>query len=243
MPIYEQINPKTAILIVSLLFYSKIRMYSSFFLNFHFRCIFFSSRYAQSFGWRRKEKAIFLVHWAWAIFYCYAYGSFDSIYFHQMAARDFWCSPRSSSRHVFTNFPNTNLRIFSSNYYVIFSKAQNWKKLSLMTNNEIVFVFNLRNIGEKFVDLHSENSWKHVVISILVIQLTDDEKFLFKDLKLDEAKKLALENAKDIIALGFDMNKTFIFSDFMHIGGAFYENMIDIMKHVTFNQVWAHHMF
>merc|ERR1711971_1074643 len=45
------------------------------------------------------------------------------------------------------------------------------------------------------------------------------------------------ENAKDIIALGFDMNKTFIFSDFMHIGGAFYENMIDIMKHVTFNQV------
>ena len=59
----------------------------------------------------------------------------------------------------------------------------------------------------------------------------------FKDLKLNDAKKLALENAKDIIALGFDMNKTFIFSDFMHIGGAFYENMIDIMKHVTFNQV------
>jgi len=71
----------------------------------------------------------------------------------------------------------------------------------------------------------------------LVIQLTDDEKFLWKDLKKDEAKKLAMENAKDIIALGFDVNKTFIFSDFMHIGGAFYENMIDIMKHVTFNQV------
>jgi len=71
----------------------------------------------------------------------------------------------------------------------------------------------------------------------LVIQLTDDEKFLWKDLKKDEAKKLAMENAKDIIALGFDINKTFIFSDFMHIGGAFYENMIDIMKHVTFNQV------
>ena len=71
----------------------------------------------------------------------------------------------------------------------------------------------------------------------LVIQLTDDEKFLWKDMKKDEAKKLAMENAKDIIALGFDINKTFIFSDFMHIGGAFYENMIDIMKHVTFNQV------
>merc|ERR1712025_1149888 len=71
----------------------------------------------------------------------------------------------------------------------------------------------------------------------LAIQLTDDEKFLWKDLKKDEAKRLAMENAKDIIALGFDINKMFIFSDFQHIGGAFYENMLDIMKHVTFNQV------
>jgi tryptophanyl-tRNA synthetase len=71
----------------------------------------------------------------------------------------------------------------------------------------------------------------------LVIQLTDDEKFLWKDLKLDESKRLAIENAKDIIALGFDVNKTFIFSDFGFVGGAFYENMLDIMKHVTFNQV------
>merc|ERR1712018_51490 len=71
----------------------------------------------------------------------------------------------------------------------------------------------------------------------LVIQLTDDEKFLWKDMKEEEAKRLAMENAKDIIALGFDINKTFIFSDFQHIGGAFYENMLDIMKRVTFNQV------
>ena len=39
------------------------------------------------------------------------------------------------------------------------------------------------------------------------------------------------------IFTGFDINKTFIFSDFQHIGGAFYENMLDIMKRVTFNQV------
>jgi len=71
----------------------------------------------------------------------------------------------------------------------------------------------------------------------LVIQLTDDEKYLWKDLKVEEAKKLAVENAKDIIALGFDVEKTFIFADFTHVGGKFYENMIDIMKHVTFNQV------
>jgi tryptophanyl-tRNA synthetase len=51
-----------------------------------------------------------------------------------------------------------------------------------------------------------------------VIQLTDDEKFLWKDLKVEEANQLALENAKDIIACGFDVEKTFIFSDFDFIG-------------------------
>merc|ERR1712110_679697 len=45
------------------------------------------------------------------------------------------------------------------------------------------------------------------------------------------------DNAKDIIALGFDLKKTFIFSDCNHVGGPFYENMLQIMKHVTFNQV------
>ena len=52
----------------------------------------------------------------------------------------------------------------------------------------------------------------------LVIQLTDDEKFLFKpDLKLDECHRLAYENARDIIACGFDQKKTFIFSDLDYI--------------------------
>lgn len=52
----------------------------------------------------------------------------------------------------------------------------------------------------------------------LVIQLTDDEKFLWKDLTLEEAHRLAVENARDIIALGFDVDKTFIFSDLDYIG-------------------------
>lgn len=52
----------------------------------------------------------------------------------------------------------------------------------------------------------------------LVIQLTDDEKFLWKDIKLEEANRLAFENAKDIIALGFPKDKTFIFSDMEYIG-------------------------
>lgn len=52
----------------------------------------------------------------------------------------------------------------------------------------------------------------------LVIQLTDDEKFLWKDLKLEEAKRLSVENAKDIIACGFDKKNTFIFSDLQFMG-------------------------
>ncbi len=51
----------------------------------------------------------------------------------------------------------------------------------------------------------------------LVIQLTDDEKFLYKDLTVEEAHRLASVNAKDIIACGFDVNKTFIFSDIDYI--------------------------
>jgi tryptophanyl-tRNA synthetase len=47
----------------------------------------------------------------------------------------------------------------------------------------------------------------------LVVQMTDDEKFLWKDLTLEEAYRLGKENAKDIIACGFDQAKTFIFSD------------------------------
>lgn len=73
----------------------------------------------------------------------------------------------------------------------------------------------------------------------LVIQLTDDEKFLWKDLTVEEAHRLAIENARDIIALGFDVDKTFIFSDLQFIGQCpeFYRNMCRVQKLVTFNQV------
>jgi tryptophanyl-tRNA synthetase len=69
----------------------------------------------------------------------------------------------------------------------------------------------------------------------LVIQLTDDEKFLFKrELQLDEAHRLAYENAKDIIACGFDMERTFMFSDLDYIGHM-YPTILRIQKAVTYN--------
>ena len=56
----------------------------------------------------------------------------------------------------------------------------------------------------------------------LVIQMTDDEKFLWKDLTAEEANRLAHENAKDIIACGFDKEKTFIFSDFEYMAYVYF---------------------
>lgn len=70
----------------------------------------------------------------------------------------------------------------------------------------------------------------------LVVQLTDDEKAIWKNLDVDEAKRLGRENCKDIIACGFDPKKTFIFSDFDYMGGTFYENIVKIGRCVTFNQ-------
>lgn len=73
----------------------------------------------------------------------------------------------------------------------------------------------------------------------LVIQLTDDEKFLWKGLDIDEAEKLAVENMKDIIACGFDVNKTFIFSNIDYMNRALYRNMLQVQTRVTLNQARA----
>ncbi|RKO99138.1 hypothetical protein CXG81DRAFT_30288 [Caulochytrium protostelioides] len=68
----------------------------------------------------------------------------------------------------------------------------------------------------------------------LVIQLTDDEKFLFKqELKMDAALRFANENAKDIIAFGFDPANTFIFSNLSYMNPDFYQNVVRIQKCIT----------
>lgn len=85
--------------------------------------------------------------------------------------------------------------------------------------------------------LIKNNRWLQEVFNVpLVVQLTDDEKFLFKEkLKLDECHNYATENAKDIIAIGFDPEKTFIFSNLDYMGGGFYQNVVKISKCITTN--------
>lgn len=53
---------------------------------------------------------------------------------------------------------------------------------------------------------------------------------LHRSLELEESLRLANENIKDIIAVGFDPDNTFIFSDFEYMGGAFYKNVIRIQR-------------
>lgn len=75
----------------------------------------------------------------------------------------------------------------------------------------------------------------------LVIMLTDDEKFLFKEgLTLEDVHQFALDNAKDILSLGFDLKKTFIYSDLRHVYGNaqhYNYNALEFSKLITFNQV------
>ncbi len=80
-------------------------------------------------------------------------------------------------------------------------------------------------------------AWLQKVFDVpLVIQLTDDEKFIFKDQTLEESERMAWENAKDIIACGFDVTKTFIFRDSDYIQ-TLYPQVLKIQKCVTYNQV------
>ncbi|MCD1295014.1 tryptophan--tRNA ligase [Methanocella sp. CWC-04] len=73
----------------------------------------------------------------------------------------------------------------------------------------------------------------------LYFQMTDDEKFMFKqDLSLKEAKSFTYENTLDIIALGFDPKKTKIFSDVEYIK-TLYPIAIEVAKRVTFSTTKA----
>ncbi|EIE92453.1 hypothetical protein G6F46_010448 [Rhizopus delemar] len=80
--------------------------------------------------------------------------------------------------------------------------------------------------------------WLQEVFDVpLVIQLTDDEKFLFKsNLTVDMCRQFSKDNAKDIIAFGFNPEKTFIFSDFDYVSGPFYHNIVKISRCITLNQ-------
>jgi tryptophanyl-tRNA synthetase len=90
-------------------------------------------------------------------------------------------------------------------------------------------------------------------------RLTNTLRYLFSEKRtIEEVQGYCNSNAKDIIAIGFDPAKTFIFSDvcavhllvvgriaklteaqFDYVGGAFYRNIVRLSKHITLNQARA----
>ncbi len=72
----------------------------------------------------------------------------------------------------------------------------------------------------------------------LYIQVTDDEKFVFKpELSFEDTKRWAYENILDIAAVGFDPDRTFIFQDSEYT--KIYEMAVPISKKITFSTAKA----
>ena len=82
--------------------------------------------------------------------------------------------------------------------------------------------------------------WLQDVFDVeLYFQMTDDEKFLFnQNLSFKETQDFAYENAKDVMAVGFDPKKThFIFDS--QLNSTMYKLAVEIAKKVTFSTAKA----
>jgi len=83
--------------------------------------------------------------------------------------------------------------------------------------------------------------------AIVVIQMADDEKYYFQkssqgpEKPFDYFYKLGFENAKDIVSLGFDREKTFVFSnnDYRKAVPEYEQFASDTMKRTTMNTIKA----
>jgi tryptophanyl-tRNA synthetase len=82
-------------------------------------------------------------------------------------------------------------------------------------------------------------AWLQKVFNAFVIfQMADDEKYWFKNMQFDEIYKLGFKNAADVIAMGYDPEKTFIFSNRDYSRNPAYQKVaFDIMKHGRMNDV------
>jgi len=76
--------------------------------------------------------------------------------------------------------------------------------------------------------------------AIVIIQIADDEKVFFKNESFEKIYEFGFENAKDIIACGFDKNKTFIFSNRDYSRNQCFQTIVyNIMQHFSVNDVKA----
>lgn len=67
--------------------------------------------------------------------------------------------------------------------------------------------------------------------------VTDDEKYISRKqvYTRDELRAFANRNARDNLAVGFDLKKTFLFCDFDFMEGSFYLNVVKNSHCITCN--------
>ncbi|KAL7722309.1 Tryptophanyl-tRNA synthetase [Entamoeba marina] len=70
----------------------------------------------------------------------------------------------------------------------------------------------------------------------VIIQVLDDVKVLYRQSTVNEATKLSNDLIKDIIAIGFPSDQTFIFTDYSYYG-KMYETVTLVQKVMAFNDV------
>lgn len=123
---------------------------------------------------------------------------------------------------------------------VFFSERDLSKILELYEHGEPFFLYTGRGPSSDSMHLGHMvpfifTKWLQDVFDVpLVVELTDDEKFLFKPkLTIEDVKKFAKDNAADIIAVGFNPENTFIFSDLEYMNGALYENVVRTSRQIT----------
>ncbi len=66
----------------------------------------------------------------------------------------------------------------------------------------------------------------------LLIQITDDEKYLFRDIPENEIKSITRNNILDILSLGFNPEKTHIIVD-SEQAGILYNQAVRVSRHIT----------
>lgn len=115
----------------------------------------------------------------------------------------------------------------------ILDKYQNGEKFFLYTGRGPSGHTHLGHLIPWMLTKHLQDKFG----SELYFQITDDEKFLHnQNLTLEDTHNYTNENILDIIACGFNPEKTFIFSD-TEYSHALYEIAIKVAKHITFSIV------
>lgn len=72
----------------------------------------------------------------------------------------------------------------------------------------------------------------------LIVQITDDEKYLFRDVNERDLEKYTKQNILDILSVGFRPEKTHVLVD-THHSGLLYNQAIKVSKHITASSVKA----